>query len=155
MASAGPLVEALGAHGKGNKSMLQRLALDLVISPPAASARLQAFPPLAVTTHRFQVPCPHCIGTTGFVAEAVAPAVLVAAIVDAIGSRTFSSRELLRHAEVVEGPLRAALGNLTAKQLGKLLLRLAVEGTDFDGATVEQVGDNRHQGMLWAVRLRV
>lgn len=64
-----------------------------------------------------------------------------------IGDREFSVRQLLRHAEVVDGELRRAIGTRSGKQLGKWLERMAKATDD-----VVCIGRD-HDGLIWRVRL--
>lgn len=79
--------------------------------------------------------------------------VLLPAISEAVGSRTFSIRELLEHAKLeidATAPLRAALAKVDAspRKLGRLLKR----GTDvdIDGYRIVEIGASR-DGMLRTV----
>ena len=79
---------------------------------------------------------------------------MVAAIAEAVGSRTFTAAELIEHADTVGGGLAAQLaaglsGKLTSRGLGKLLARL--DGKPFDGLEIRRLGDDRN-GAIWAVR---
>lgn len=79
---------------------------------------------------------------------------IVAAIAEAVGSRTFTAAELIEHADTVGGGLAAQLaaglsGKLTSRGLGKLLARL--DGKPFEGLEIRRLGDDRN-GAIWAVR---
>ncbi len=90
--------------------------------------------------------CPRC-GGTGLIHVFDAKA-LVAAIAVAVGDRAFNARELVEHAPEVGGPLAAAVGNLSARKLGKALRRIA--GKDFAGLRIEKIGDDR-DGAIWRI----
>jgi hypothetical protein len=78
---------------------------------------------------------------------------LVLAIEATAGERVFTSGELIVAASLPEAvalrdAITATVGRLNAKALGKLLRR--IEGADFDGLTVQRIGDDRG-GVLWRV----
>jgi hypothetical protein len=75
--------------------------------------------------------------------------VLLKAIAEEVGDGLFSSRELVQHAEVVGGPLRAALTALNAttpRRLGKRLE--AIEGREFGGWAIQRLGADA-AGVIW------
>jgi hypothetical protein len=86
----------------------------------------------------------------GRVEQPAAPATgdLLRAIVLACGDRLFTSRELLEHADVAPA-LRAALGSVSARRLGKLLAR--IEGRVIDGLCVHRIGTTSHV-VSWMVK---
>lgn len=74
-------------------------------------------------------------------------AILLPAISRSIGDAVFTSVDLQGHA-ATDGQLRAALGGISRRKLGKLLARCA--GLDRDGLCVQRVGSVR-EGVLWCV----
>jgi hypothetical protein len=85
--------------------------------------------------------------------KSIAPGALLVAIVDAIGTRAFSSAELLTHARLASPALQQAFSALnirTARRLGKVLKRL--HGHDRAGLRLERVERDKH-GVIWAVQV--
>jgi len=115
---------------------------DLSASVRSVSGRGTEGPPAC--------PCTRC-GGTGIEPVALDPAALIAAIADAVGLRVFTCRELVKHAEEVDGPLRAALAGKDARKLGKALRRIESEGQYFDDLTVVHDGGDR-EGAFWFLR---
>jgi hypothetical protein len=77
------------------------------------------------------------------------------AVARSIGSSDFVTSELYALAAQSDGViLRTALGNLTAKALGKLLRRAADADADVGGYKAERIGDNSGQG-IWRVLRRL
>jgi hypothetical protein len=76
---------------------------------------------------------------------------LVRAIIESIGDQYFTAEMLRHHAEVIGGPLRAAIGNKSNVQLGKALKDIA-DGNDYWGYRVERITLERNK-TLWQVRL--
>jgi hypothetical protein len=73
------------------------------------------------------------------------------AIHAAIGSRSFTSSELLAHSRVdkkVSEAITALVGVATCRRVGKFLA--SVEGQDFDGLRVGRSGSDR-DGVIWRV----
>src|SRR5262245_59335032 len=92
-----------------------------------ADQHLKTFPPIVMICPT----CPCCHGR-GYLAPKTDAAIVVAAIVDAFGSRMFSLRELRRHTSV-DDALGDALSTLSQKRLGKLLSKSWIERKIFDG----------------------
>jgi len=90
-------------------------------------------------------PCPHC-GGTGFRRDDPDAAGLITAIAAHVGSAAFSACELVDHAKLTSGALRASLGDLNARRLGKLLSQ--IEGQEYDGVTITRIGSS-NQGLIW------
>ena len=71
---------------------------------------------------------------------------------EAVGDRTFTSAELIRHADVhpaLKAQLDGALVD-SPRQLGKLLA--SIEGRSIQGLMLERVDETR-EGILWRVRV--
>ena len=69
----------------------------------------------------------------------------------AVADRAFSGRELIQHAALVDGELRAALdvaGLNTARRLGKFFKM--IEGQTIAGVRLERIGVDR-DGLIWRV----
>jgi hypothetical protein len=93
-------------------------------------------------------PCPHCNGT-GWIADP--DAMLAIAVIDQVGvAIAFSAAELRHHARTINGPLRAAVGAKSARQVGRALHR--VSGRTINGCRIERVGRD-NDGTLWTVQV--
>lgn len=85
-------------------------------------------------------------------ARDAAETAVLSAIAVAIGSRWFTSVELMAHSHV-DGGLAAAFEAAditTVRECGKLLARLAVQS--IDGLTLRRVGTSR-AGVIWSVQV--
>jgi hypothetical protein len=77
----------------------------------------------------------------------------VRAIRETVGSRVFTSSELVHHAQLVpllNEAIISALGALNTRKVGRFLRR--IEGRDFDGTTIVRVGEDS-SGLVWAARV--
>jgi hypothetical protein len=81
-------------------------------------------------------------------AEPIA-AVLLPVLASVAGSRCFTAREVIAHANV-EPSLRDALGVSSARRLGKYFR--SIEGRKVNGFQLERIGAER-DGLLWIVRV--
>jgi hypothetical protein len=76
---------------------------------------------------------------------------LVAAIRLLVGDKVFSVHDLMTFALMTEGPLRRAIGGLSAKQLGKKLR--ALRGKCFGDFVLERL-DRDNLGAIWQLQHR-
>ncbi len=131
----------------------RRLFAPIVITPPVGGVRLTGHAPKVGVSRvgKFadlplpRPTCPHCAGT-GFM-----PPPLVPLIAAAVAGLPFTTNELQRHAEVIGGPLQAALSGKSVWQLGRELERLA--GQTFDGYRLVRLGRDRGRVALWRIYL--
>jgi hypothetical protein len=99
--------------------------------------------PPAMTTN-----CPTC-GQPGYHPPRFDADGLVAAIILLVGDKTFSVHDLTVLAALTDGPLRQAIGGLSAKKLGKKLSGLL--GQRFGDVTLERI-DRDNSGTIWQLR---
>lgn len=78
-------------------------------------------------------------------------AILLLAVAEAVADRAFSAAEVIAHARLVDGALRAALeaaGVTNGRKLGKVFRRL--EGHEIAGLRLVRLGAER-DGIVWRV----
>jgi hypothetical protein len=100
------------------------------------------------TTALHQRQCRLCHGT-GLSAPPFDIDALLEAIVAHVDVDTFNTRDLMKSAKVHGSLLQVAVGNMTAKQLGKALRAISDMG-NLGGVFIERQGKDKH-GALWRV----